>query len=203
MLVLLWASAANATEVALAGLVGERAIIVVEGGRRHTLSVGGPAVAGVRLIAVEPGAAVVDIDGKRRRLQLGQSVVSAAKAERTALTLSADGQGHFYTTGRINGAPVRFIVDTGATLVSLGAQDARRARIDTAHATPALTMTANGMARVWRVRLPTLQLGDITLHDVDASVHEHDMPVALLGMSVLNRMEMRREGSTLTLIPRY
>lgn len=183
--------------------MADRAMVVIDGGRRQTLAVGTSSAEGVKLVAIEPGAAVFEIEGKRRRMQIGQSVVSTPKAEKPAVTLSADGQGHFFTNGSINGESMRFLVDTGASFVSLGAADARRARIDLGNATPAMTQTANGMARVWRVRLSSVRVGNITLRDVEATVHEHDMPIVLLGMSFLNRMEMRRDGTTLTLIQRY
>jgi len=192
-----------AADVALVGLTSDKAIVVIDGGRRQMLALGGQPVAGVKLVAIEAGAAVFEIDGKRRRMQIGQSVVSAPQAEKPSLVLNADEKGHFLTTGSINVAPMHFLIDTGATLVSMGAADAHRARIDLANATPAVTQTANGMARVWRVRLNSIRVGNITLRDVEASVHEHDMPVVLLGMSFLNRMEMRRDGTTLTLVQRY
>ena len=66
-----------------------------------------------------------------------------------------------------------------------------------------MSMTANGPVRVWRVKLESVKLGNITLRDVDASVHEQDMPVVLLGMSFLNRMEIHRDGSSMTLTQRY
>lgn len=199
----LWSVPAGAADLALVGLMSDKAMVVIDGGKRQTLTLGGAAVDGVKLVAIEPGAAVFEIDGKRRRMQIGQSVVSAAKAEKPSLVLTADGQGHFYTPGSINGASMRFLVDTGATFISLGAGDAQRARIDATKGTPGMTMTANGAARVWRVRLASVKVGNITLHDVDATVHEHDMPVVLLGMSFLNRMEMRRDGTALTLTQRY
>lgn len=199
----LWSVPAGAADLALVGLMSDKAMVVIDGGKRQTLALGGAAVDGVKLVAVEPGAAVFEIDGKRRRMQIGQSVVSAAKAEKPSLVLAADGQGHFFTPGSINGASMRFLVDTGATFISLGAGDARRARIDATRGTPGMTMTANGAVRVWRVRLASVKVGNITLHDVDATVHEHDMPIVLLGMSFLNRMEMRRDGTALTLTQRY
>jgi aspartyl protease family protein len=64
-------------------------------------------------------------------------------------------------------------------------------------------MTANGMAQVWRVKLDTLKLGAITLHEVDAAVHASELPIVLLGMSFLNRMEMKRDGDTMTLRRRF
>lgn len=203
MLLALYGLTAGAADIALVGLMIDKAMVVIDGGKRQTLVVGGAALDGVRLVAVEPGAAVFEIDGKRRRMQIGQSVVSAAKAEKPSLVLAADGQGHFFTPGSINGASMRFLVDTGATFISLGAGDARRARIDASKGTPGMTMTANGAVRVWRVRLSSVKVGNITLHDVDATVHEHDMPIVLLGMSFLNRMEMRRDGAALTLTQRY
>lgn len=203
MLAWLWPAFAGAADVALVGLMTDKAMVVIDGGKRQTLTVGGSSVEGVKLVAVESGAAVFEIDGKRRRMQIGQSVVSAAKAEKPSLVLSADGQGHFITPGSINGESMRFIVDTGATFISMGAGDARRARIDLAKGTPGQTMTANGVAQVWRVRLNNVKVGNITLHDVDATVHQHDMPIVLLGMSFLNRMEMRRDGTSLTLTQRY
>ncbi len=190
-------------DIALVGLMTDKAMVLIDGGKRQTLTVGATSAEGVKLVAVESGAAIFEIDGKRRRMQIGQTVVSAAKAEKPSLVLAADGQGHFFAPGTINGASVRFLVDTGATFVSMGAADARHARIDLAKGTPGMTMTANGMAKVWRVRLGSLKIGNITLHDVDATVHQHDMPIVLLGMSVLNRMEMRRDGTSLTLIQRY
>lgn len=194
---------AGATDVALVGLMPGKAMVVIDGGARQTLAVGASSVEGVKLVGIESGAAQFLIDGKPRRMQIGQSVVSAASAEKAPVVLMADPRGHFVTSGSINGVPVQFLVDTGATFVSLGAADARRARIDFARGSPGATMTANGLARVWKVRLASVKLGNITLQDVEASVHEQDMPVVLLGMSFLNRMEMRRDGSTLTLSQRY
>lgn len=199
----LWSAMTGAADVALVGLMGDKAMVVIDGGRRQTLALGASSAEGVKLVAVESGAAVFEIDGKRRRMQIGQSVVSSAKVEKPSLVLEANRQGHFFAQGSINGEAMRFLVDTGATFVSLGVSDARRARIDFLQGTPGLTQTANGVARVWRVRLTNIKVGNIVLHDVEASVTEGDMPIVLLGMSFLNRMEMRREGTSLTLIQRY
>jgi aspartyl protease family protein len=190
--------AALAADIALVGLLPGKALVMVDGGKRQNLAVGESTAEGVRLVAIEAGAAVFEVDGRQRRIRIGQSVVSSASAERPVTTLTADARGHFITTGSINGVTMRFLVDTGATFISLGASDARRARIDAAKGTPAMTMTANGAVRVWRVKL-----GGISMADVDATVHEQDMPVVLLGMSFLNRMEIRRDGQSMTLTQRY
>ena len=67
-----------------------------------------------------------------------------------------------------------------------------------------LTQTANGVVPVYTVKLDTLRVGEITVNNVDATVIEGDkLPIALLGMSFLNRMDMRREGQTMVLIKRF
>ncbi|MHB1360174.1 MAG: retropepsin-like aspartic protease family protein [Rhodocyclaceae bacterium] len=198
-----WSFSALAADVALVGLLPGKALVVIDGGQRQTLAVGATTAEGVKLLSIQSGAAVFEIAGKSRRVALGQSVVSAPGAARPMTTLMADARGHFVVPGSINGTPMRFLVDTGATFVSLGAADARRARIDPSKGTPGMTQTANGVVRVWRVKLASVKLGDITLLDVDAAVHEQDMPVVLLGMSFLNRMEIRRDGAAMTLTQRY
>ncbi|MDI6746579.1 MAG: TIGR02281 family clan AA aspartic protease [Rhodocyclaceae bacterium] len=194
---------ALAADIALVGLLPGKALVVIDDGKRQTIAVGATTPEGVKLLALESGGAVFEIAGKSRRVALGQSIVSAPGAERPATTMIADSRGHFVVPGSINGVPMRFLVDTGATFISLGAADARRARIDVAKGTPGTSMTANGPVRVWLVRLESVKLGGITLRDVDASVHEQDMPVVLLGMSFLNRMEIHRDGSSMTLTQRY
>jgi aspartyl protease family protein len=202
-LLALWSAAVLATDIALVGLLPGRAMVMIDGGKRQTVTVGATTAEGVKLLAIESGAAVFEIEGKRRRMQIGQTVVSSPSSERPAITLVADGRGHFVTPGSINGAPMRFIVDTGATFISLGASDAKRARIDPTKGTPGMSMTANGAVRVWKVKLSSVKVGGVTLSDVDASVHEQDMPVVLLGMSFLNRMEIRRDGQSMVLTQRY
>ena len=88
-------------------------------------------------------------------------------------------------------------------MISIGANDARRIGIDPGKGERGITNTANGQAVVSRVKLNTVRVGDIVLHNVDALVHQNDLPVTLLGMSFLNRMEMQRDGDTMTLKKRY
>jgi aspartyl protease family protein len=99
---------------------------------------------------------------------------------------------------------LRFLVDTGATAVVLSSADARRSGVNYLAGTRSFTQTANGVIPVYNVKIDTIRVGDITLNNVDAAVIEGDrLPIALLGMSFLNRMEMRREGTTMTLIRKY
>jgi len=106
--------------------------------------------------------------------------------------------------GSINGGSVRFLVDTGATLVTLPASEARRLGIDYLRGRRGQMQTANGVAAVYRVTLDSVRIGDIEVNGVDAVVSEGGaMSMSLLGMSFLNRMEMRRDGQNMTLTKRF
>ena len=191
-------------DVGLAGVFSGKALLTIDGGAPRVVPVGTKTGEGVSVVAVDGETATVEVDGKRRVLRVGQNVaVQRSESGPAQVVLTADVRGHFYTTGNINGSPVKLLVDTGASLISIGAADARRMGIDPTKGKPGLTNTANGQARVWLVKLNTVRVGDVVLNNVDAAVHESDMNVALLGMSFLNRMEMQRNGDTMTLIKRY
>jgi aspartyl protease family protein len=104
----------------------------------------------------------------------------------------------------VNGVHVRFLVDTGATFVSLPSSLARRLGIDLATAQRGSSQTANGVVTVYRVMLDSVTVNGLTLRNVAGVIHEQaGLDVALLGMSFLNRTEMRRDGQSLTLVKRY
>lgn len=199
----LFSFAAVAEEVGLAGIMGSKALLMINGGEPQSVKVG-EALGGVKVLAIENDQVVVEIGGKKRPLRVGQHAVGAASADGSGkIVMTADAQGHFFTTGNINGTSVRFLVDTGATMVSLGASDARRIGLDFNRGQKGMSQTANGQTVVSKVQLDTVRIGDTTLHNVDALIHQNEMPVALLGMSFLNRMEMQRDGSTMTLKKRF
>lgn len=199
------AAQALAASVAVAGVFPGKALLVIDGGAPTFVAVGQTTAGGVRVLGIEGDAVTVEFDGKRRVMRMGQSVVSqgADASQSQEVRLAADARGHFLVQGAVNGTSVRFLLDTGATMVSLGAADAGRIGIDWRKGLPGMTQTANGRMRAWKVRLDSVRVGDITLHGVDGLVHEGDMPVALLGMSFLSRTEMRNEGSTMILKKRY
>lgn len=108
-----------------------------------------------------------------------------------SLTVRADNQGHFWLDGRVDGAPVRFIVDTGASSVAIDRETARRAGLRLVDRDfTARSQTANGIARTAPVTLRRLVIGPITLRNVEAHVVDAPMNgMTLLGMSVLRRLE--------------
>jgi aspartyl protease family protein len=197
------ALSARATNVGLAGIIGSKAMLMIDGAPPRALSIG-QEYQGVRLIAIQGESVQVEINGSRRALKVGQNAVGAESSGKDArAVLIADGQGHFQTTGAINGHPVRFLVDTGASTVSMGASEAKRLGLDLEHAERGLSNTANGTVTTYRLRLNSVKVGDITLSNVEASVLPQNMPAVLLGMSFLNRTRMERDGDTMTLTQSY
>jgi aspartyl protease family protein len=195
---------AFATDVNVIGLFPGKVVVVVNRGAPRTLSVGEKTAEGIRVVSVDGRGAVLEIDGKREALEMGQHFESAAETgARQSVTMARDGSGHFMTDARVNGAHVRFMVDTGATLVSIPAGEARRLGIDYTKGSPGYAILADGR-RVpsWRVTLESVTVGDVTLYKVDGAVSEGS-GTPLLGMSFLNRTEMRNEGQSLTLTKRY
>lgn len=98
--------------------------------------------------------------------------------------------GLFYVTAIVNGAAVRFVVDTGATVVVLTAADARRAGIALDHGDFSDSAdTANGKTAMARVKLDKVTVGSTQAEAIEAAVVNRDMPVSLLGQSWLSRLE--------------
>lgn len=200
-------TAADALELHVVGLFSGKAMVVVDGGRPKTYNVGDSFAGGkAKLLSATSESAVFEIDGKRQTLTMGgQAISNSYKATgRPTVTLNADSRGHYLTEGAVNGVPIRFMVDTGATLVSLGLSDARRIGVNYLSGQRGYSNTANGPAPVYKVKLASVKIGTITLTNIDGLVHESsDMPFALLGMSFLNRLELRHEGAQLTMTQRF
>jgi aspartyl protease family protein len=195
---------AAAQDVSLIGVIGDKAAILsLKGGEPKTVKVG-QTWQGVTVLLVEKERATVEIGGKKQVLARGQhSSGGAAGGDRQSVILSADARGHFVSHGAINGQSTRFLLDTGATVVSLPGSEARRLGIDYRKGQPGYTNTAAGPVPSWPVRLETVRLGGIELTGVEGLVIEQGLDIILLGNSFLNRLEMRRAGETMTLIRRY
>jgi aspartyl protease family protein len=114
----------------------------------------------------------------------------AESAPSRTLTIRADAAGHFVVDGEVNGTPVRFMIDTGATTVVLTPDDARRIglRLTPADFTLAFR-TAGGVVRAAPVTLRTVSLGPLHLDEVEAAVNGVPLGISLLGMSFLRRLD--------------
>ncbi len=178
------------------------AILSINAGAPKTVKVG-QSFGGVTLVAVDKDRATVEVDGKRRVLQRGQTYSSGAASSAQSVTLSAGAGGHFMADGQINGGAIRFMVDTGATSVALPASEANRLGIDYRKGQRGLVNTAGGQTQAYAVKLDRVRVGGIELQNVDGLVIEQGLNVVLLGNSFLNRTEIRREGQTMTLTRRF
>ena len=197
-------TAATAAEVALIGVIGDKAaVLALDGGEPKAVKVG-QSWRGITVLAVEHDRATVEIDGRKRVLERGQHYRGSQPApSRASVTLAADARGHFFADAAINDMPVRSVVDTGASVVVLSGADAERLGLDWRNGARRTMQTANGPTPGYLVKLSKVKVGGIELHEVDGVVVEQGPGVALLGMSFLNRLEMKRDGDTMTLIRRF
>lgn len=204
VLALLAALPAAAADVSLIGTFDTKAAILsIDAGAPKTVRVG-QSFGGVTVLAVEKDRATVEIDGKHRVLVRGQTYSSKdASSGAQSVTLSAGAGGHFMADGQVNGAAIRFMVDTGASAIAIPASDASRLGIDYRKGRRGTAKTAAGTTDVYVVRLDNIRVGVIELHNVEAVVVEQGLDIGLLGNTFLNRMEIQQDGRTMTLKRRF
>jgi len=206
LLLIAAAGAAHAASVTLTGTIGNRAILIIDGGAPRTVAPG-QTVDGVRLVSVQGDQAIVETAGQRATLRMDTPTSvgdgSGASEGGNRIVLPANSGGHFMTLGAINGRTVNFMVDTGATLVALSADDAVRIGLRYEKKDPVRINTANGVALAYRVRLDSVRVGDVSVSGVDAVISDQPMPYVLLGNSFISRFNMQREGDQMVLTRRY
>ncbi len=192
------AGAVHATTVLVMSLDQGRAQLLVNGTAVRSLRAGQTSPEGVRLLSADRAKAVLEVEGRELVLGLGGSTVASAE-------LKADARGHFVTTAYINGTASPALIDTGASAVAISSDEAVRLGIAYTGGSRVRIGTAGGPQTAYRVRLATVRVGDITLHNVDALVMEggkEQLAITLIGMTFLNGVEMRRMGDTLMLTRR-
>src|SRR5258706_3452014 len=195
-----------AQKVALTGLMGQRALIVIDDAAPEVIAPG-ETRQGVTLISVSRDQAVVEIQGRRQSLRVGEVPVSvASKAQPSAgthIVLTAGSGGNCISSGQINGANVRFLFDTGATVVAMSAQEADRIGLQYRSGTPVLMSTANGAVQGFQIYLTSVRLGEVEIYNVQAIVTANPMPFVLLGNTFLTHFQLKQENNLLTLDKRY
>lgn len=198
---LLGAGLVSAAEITLSGLMPGRAMLTVNGASRiYTV---GQAIGGShRLLEIGSDHVILEAAGRKQRVGVGQRATGNTPGEESA-TLYRDARGHFSGPGSINDRPVRFLVDTGATRIAMGIGHARRLGLDKLAGQRGAAQTANGIIETTCVRLDRVTLGEISLDGVHACYSDKDMPEILLGMSFLERTEMKINGEQLRLKKRF
>ena len=203
-LALLFASlTAQAVEINLIAIMGSKAMVEVDGARK--LMEAGQSASGAKLLNVSADAVVFEAGGRKLTLSMdNRSIKSNISPEGGKKLVMPNDNGHFYAGLAINGLPLRGVVDTGATVLTLSSNHARAAGIDLSRATTGTAVTAQGTVATRQTTINTLRLGDIVLHNIDALVIDGQFPpTPLIGMNVLQRFTMQRDADRLTLIQRY
>jgi len=194
---------ANAVEkIEVQGLFSNKAVLMIDG-KRHILAVGEVSPEGVKVISATSRGAVLEVEGKQKQYNLGHTVGTTFAQRKTHKeTIYINSGGMYLTHGYINGRSVRFLIDTGASAISMNTEQAKQLgiRYDKI-GIPAKVSTAASFTKAFRVRLKTVKVGQITETNVEAFVIDgnHPGPI-LLGMSFLGRLSVEHSGNAMTIL---
>ncbi len=186
--------------------MGSKAVLSIDGKRRLLSS--GQKQDGVKVIKIHSDSIEVNIDGKQRRLRMGDHhAVSSPYKQRKSSTVivSSDARGMYLTVGSINSLPVSFLIDTGATTIAMNSIEAKRLGIDFRMSGQEMMVgTASGNTKAYGVILNKVTLGAITLNNIPAVVIVGRFPVqTLLGMSFLGQLDIQRTGNVMRIKKKY
>ncbi len=203
----LCAPPAGSQTVGLSGVLGTKALVIVDGSPPKVLAPG-ETHKGVKVISAQGDLAVILIAGKQHTLRVGDAPANVGgkggeDSNGTRIVLTSSGGGHFVTLGQINGRSAEMVVDTGATSLAMSALQAERLGVEFKNGQPVQMSTANGVIPGWRLKLAAVKVGDVTVREVDAVVSSGSMPYVLLGNSFLTRFQMTRTNDQLVLEKRY
>jgi aspartyl protease family protein len=191
---------AHAQSVGIAGMLGSKALLVVDAHPPRALAAGDE-FQGVKVLSVDKDEATVEVQGKRQLLRLGEAPVSVGGRGGSGrrVVLMADSRGHFVNSGTINGRVMQYMVDTGASTVAIGRNDADRMGLNYQKGQPVRMSTANGVAQGWRMKLDSVRIGDVEVFGVEAIITPQPMPYVLLGNSFLTEFQMTRINDQMVL----
>ena len=197
------AGVAQEIEVKVIALFTDKALLQVDGEQKIVRK--GETFAGVLLQSANGRGAVVVIDGETIKLDLNQRIAGNFKKRvRTRLKIAPDSRGMYYVQGTINNLRTSFLVDTGATYVTMSGRKAKALNIDYRKGVRGHAQTAAAVVPVWQIRLATVSIGTIKLRNVTATVIEGNLPTeVLLGNSFLSRTEMSRSDKVLDITQRH
>ncbi len=176
------------------------AILMIDGNQRF-LREGNRSPEGVLLVSADIKQAVLEIEGKRKTISLSRAIGNQFKAaDKTEIRIASGAGGHYQSKGLINGTPVNFLVDTGASTIAMNHFEAERLGIDYRAGQPIMVNTANGVAKAFLVTLSSVSVGNIVIHQVPAAVSSTDSPsIVLLGNSYLSKVDVKIEKGVLVL----
>lgn len=194
-------------KIVINGLFKDKAIVTIDG-KQRVLKKGKASPEGVLLIEANSKQAVIEIEGNQEVYTLGTHIGSNDTNKPTGgekLIIAPDPGGMYNISGSINGSSVKFIIDTGASAVSMNSNVAKRLGIDyKLTGKKGMSYTASGKDEIYIVKLKRVRVGNIELQNIEGVVHEGGFPViTLLGMSFLGKLDMKREGRIMELEKKY
>ncbi len=205
---IIWpAMAAAVKSVSVQGLLGNKAVLLVDG-KRHVVKTNASTPEGVKLVSIKGDSVVLEINGQQRTQTMGDNVVFNTRyvaPQSQEVLVTQNNNGLFTTVGSINGLTVNLLVDTGANIVTLNAQHARRLGVAYEEkGDPVMVATASGIVKAYRVTLRSVAVGQIELQNVAAVVMTGPHPAEiLLGMSFLGNLEIQRNGNVMKIKKNY
>jgi aspartyl protease family protein len=187
-------------EVIVSGLFKDKAVLTINGATK-VIKVGQTTPEGVTLLASDRQSALVRIDGKEIEMTMSTRISSAFRqADKAEVRIPQGVNGHYFVVGIVKGHSIRFMVDTGASVISMSGKDAERYGIRYEDGKKIRVSTAAGIVNAYNVKLSSLTIGGIKLHGVEASILPGDFPdIPLLGNSFLSKVEISQKLGVLVL----
>ena len=193
--------------ITINGLFKDKVIVTIDG-KQQILKKNKLTPEGVKLIKSNSKEATIEIDGISKVFTLDEKIGNTFKTTsddkntisiRKKAIIKGDANEMYLTEGQINGKTVEFLVDTGATLVSMSSGLAEQLKIKYEKGNKVQMMTAKGPSIAYVVKLNKVKVGDIELYNIIGSVSDDMTGRTLLGMSFLGKLNMKREGKYMVL----
>ncbi|WP_435276124.1 TIGR02281 family clan AA aspartic protease [Psychrobium sp. nBUS_13] len=142
-------------------------------------------------------------DSLTKKYNPNQVVESTSSDRGKSIVLKQNKRGHYVANGFINGESVIFLLDTGATLISIPAHLGKKLGLSKGKTYP--VSTANGSINVFATKIESLEIGTLRFNNIEGHLNPGmDGYTILLGMNALKHLELRQANNSLTLtIPNY
>lgn len=192
-------AASETVQIEVVGLFKNAAVLNING-EQQLLKIGQRSLEGVLLLSADSRGASIAVDGETLQLDLS-SYISAEFTDHVPTTVAIRrANNQYHTTGSINGVPVSFLIDTGATILAMNSRHAVALGLDMSRAKLMQARTASGAVDSRQVMIKRVDVGDIQVNNVLAAVLPGDYPAEiLLGMSFLRNVKMSENAGLMLL----
>lgn len=186
--------------IEIEGLMPPNAAILTVDGQRKLIKVG-QTFNGVTLIAAYSRTATLEVDGQQTVMGISRRVgTNFQETTAKSVTIARNANLQYMTTATINGRQIKVMVDTGANIVAMNLEQAKRLGVKTEGAQRVMVETASDKIGAWKVNLNSVDVGGIRVNHVEATVVEGTFPtVILLGMTYLRHVKLEENQGVLTL----